>query len=115
MASEKPDLVVQITPRASRMLQDIWQWNAGEYGESHADAYVHSLRTEAESLSYLHRVGRPVRKRSEFRYIHARMKSGRNGHVIVFTVTATTVEILGFFHPRQDWRQLGGPDDPDPA
>ena len=104
MAKRARKLEVVLTRDASRDLDEIWFWNAGYYDVPHADKYKAFLRTRAEALTSGHTLGRPVPTRPEFRYINIRRNLHGHGHVCIYRVKDDRVEILRFYHARQDWQ-----------
>jgi plasmid stabilization system protein ParE len=88
-----------------RDLDGIWEWNAERDGAEHAEAYVSFLRSEAYKLDRNYPHGKPVYTAPEFLYVHL-PKSHRkqsHHHLAVFQIVNETVEVLRFYHSRQDW------------
>ena len=106
MASEERKLKVQLTDQATSSLEAIWDWNARQYGISHADAYVLFLRTETERLSTEYGLGRDVHLRTTLKYIVIKKSDSRSsyGHIAVYRVKGEIVEIIDYFHTAQDWQ-----------
>ena len=104
MAKRARKLPVVLTQDASDDLDEIWFRNALEYNVLHADGYKVFLRTKAEKLSTDHELGRPVPTRPEFRYINIRKRQGGHCHVCIYRVKNDQVDLLRFFHTRQDWQ-----------
>ena len=88
-----------------RDLDHIWDYNAEEYGADHAEAYVSFLRREAYKLDVRYPDAKPVPVADEF--FHATICKSRrrqsHAHIVVFQIVNQTVEVLRFFHTRQDW------------
>ena len=104
MANSAGKLPVVLTQAAADDLDEIWFRNAVEYNILHADSYKNFLRARAEALSVDHDLGRPVPTRPEFRYINIRKRQGGHGHVCIYRVKNDQVDLLRFFHTRQDWQ-----------
>jgi plasmid stabilization system protein ParE len=54
MAKKQIRLTVTIAPLVLDELSRIWQWNASQYGPSHADAYLRYLKTAIHELVHCH-------------------------------------------------------------
>ena len=104
MARKPSKLTVNYTFLARRTLGEIWIWNAKKYGANHADSYIQFLRFEADKLATVRAEGRPVPTRADYRYIIIKKSPRGHGHLAIYTTTDTTVEVLGFYHTRQDWQ-----------
>lgn len=107
MAEKPPRLNVTITPRALRDLDEIWEWNAEHYDIDHADAYTSFLLEEASKLGVNYPLAKSVLTAPEFFYStlpKSRRKQSHH-HLAVFQVEEGTVEVLRFYHSRQDWQK----------
>jgi plasmid stabilization system protein ParE len=104
MARKSSKLIVNYTDLARRTLKEIWNWNAKEYGTDRADKYTAFLRAEADKLATTHLKGRPVPTRPDYRYILIKRSEKGHGHIAIYTTTASTVELLAFYHTSQDWQ-----------
>lgn len=51
MAGQSPQLIVEYSPKALAALDEIWEWNASQYGADHADTYVAFLKAGTGSLA----------------------------------------------------------------
>jgi plasmid stabilization system protein ParE len=62
------------TPEALADLDAIWDWNAGQYGQSQADRYLEFPQSQTNRLRR-NLLGRPVPTRPDFRYVTIRRRS----------------------------------------
>ncbi len=110
MAPEKKQrLTLEITARAERALQDIWQYNAAEWGEPHADRYIAFLRAETEKLAAGRGNSRAVPNALGYRFsIMRRGRARGHGHIAVFEVDGGALRVLDFHHTAQNWRSHYG-------
>lgn len=103
MAQKRHRLNLSYSDAALKSLDQIWDWNAANYGPAHADQYVGFLRSAVDRLATEYAVGRPVPNRPALKYISIRRRRKGHGHVAVYRVTADAVHVLDFFHTAQDW------------
>ncbi len=103
MAERPPRLTVLLSPQAVNELDEIWQWNAERYSPSHADAYLAFLKSRIYALVHHPLRGRTLSLRPDLRYVLLRRSSGGHGHVVVYRVDETAVQILHIFHTSEDW------------
>lgn len=104
MARKPPRLNVSISRRAQRNLDAIWDYNADFYKSAdHADAYVAFLEEETGELATSYLSGRELLESPGLRYMVLRKGHG-HGHVVIYEVKDDTVEVLAYFHTRQDWK-----------
>jgi plasmid stabilization system protein ParE len=89
-----------------RDLDEIWDRNADQYDADHAENYLSLLRNESYKLDHAYAEARPVPTANEFFYVTIRKsrRSQGHGHVAIFQIVGQTVELLRFFHTRQDWQ-----------
>jgi plasmid stabilization system protein ParE len=106
MDTEKSSgLNVVYSAKALKQLDEIWDWNEERYNASHADQYVEFLERHINALSVDDRQGKRVGNRHDLSYVLIRRKSKGHGHIAVFTVDKTQVNVLYIFHSAQDWRK----------
>lgn len=104
MAGKPPRLTVSVSRKAQRDLDEIWDYNARSYRSAdHADAYLAFLEGEVRKLETDYLAGKPVPDRQGLQYVILRKGRG-HGHLVVYEVVGDKVEVLGFFHTRQDWQ-----------
>ena len=107
MASRKPVLIVQYSPRAERQLEEIYTYNLDTRGLAAADRYISFLKSKIAHLSTDYANGRPILTRPNLRYVLMKLRSGKwtDGHVVVYQVVEATktVDIWFIFHTKQDW------------
>jgi plasmid stabilization system protein ParE len=104
MARKSPKLTVSYTGLARFTLAEIWDWNAERHDPDHADAYVAFLEDQADKLGSTYDKGKAIAVRPDYRYVTIRRSSRGHGHLIIYLVTESSVEILAFLHTRQDWQ-----------
>lgn len=104
MARKSPKLTVNYTRLARINLAEIWNWNAEKYSPGHANAYVAFLEARADELQNTYEEGKRVAARADYRYVTVKRSPQGHGHLIVYLVTDTSVEVLAFLHTRQDWQ-----------
>lgn len=104
MARKPPRLEVLTTPNAAVDLAQIWAWNAQRYDLDHADKYVQFLQNQTDRLAIEYQNGRPVPGIPEYQYVVLRKGRG-HGHIAVYWVRDSVVEILHYFHTAQDWQR----------
>lgn len=104
MARKARKLTVNYSDLARHTLRAIWNWNAEHYDPADADAYVAFLRASADRLGTDYGKGRPVPTRPEYRYMTFRRSRRGHAHVAIYAVESDSVEVLAFFHTRQDWQ-----------
>jgi len=98
-------MTLDYTPEALIDLNVIWDWNAQQYGNVHADAYIEFLRRQTDRLDTEYGRGRIVRTASPLRYQLIRRRKKGHGHVVVYEVRAgNLVRILRYFHSARDWQ-----------
>jgi len=94
---------VLLSPQAVDELDEIWRWNAERYSPAHADAYLEFLKSRIHALGHHPLQGRTLSLRLGMRYVMLRRSSGGHGHVVVYRVDKTALQILHIFHTSQDW------------
>ena len=97
-------MTVVYAAKALKELDEIWDWNQQHYGSEHADQYIEFLERHIDALSTDHPRGKQVGSRPELSYILIRRKSGGHGHIAVYGVDETQVNVLHVFHSAQDWQ-----------
>jgi len=102
------ELRVVLTDPATADLDEIWFENAERLGIEQADEYRRFLLAETEKLLDYHRFGTRVPTRREFQYMTFKVRSSAFGHVCIYRVTASTIEVLRYFHTSQDWQRYAG-------
>jgi plasmid stabilization system protein ParE len=109
MASKSPGMIVDYTPESLANLDEIWDWNAEQYGRVHADSYVEFLRKRTDRLSTDYTSGKPVPTNPTLFYRVIQKKKKRHGHIVVYEVNDDdVVRILRYFHTAQDWQNKLG-------
>jgi plasmid stabilization system protein ParE len=109
MASKPPEMIVDYTPEALANLDEIWDWNAGQYGRGHADSYIEFLRKRTDRLSTDYASGKRVPANPNLCYRVIQRKKKRHGHIVVYEVNDDDiVRILRYFHTAQDWQNKLG-------
>ena len=109
MASKPPEMIVDYTPEALSNLDEIWNWNAEQYGRVHADSYIEFLRKRTDRLSADYAGGKPVTANPTLCYRVIQRKKKRHGHIVVYEVNDDgVVRILRYFHTAQDWQNKLG-------
>jgi plasmid stabilization system protein ParE len=109
MASKPPEMIVDYTPEALANLDEIWDWNAGQYGRVHADSYIEFLRKRTDRLSTDYASGKLVPANPKLCYRVIQRKKKRHGHIVVYEVNDDDiVRILRYFHTAQDWQNKLG-------
>lgn len=91
-----------LSEEAEAEINEIWVYNAKRYGFDHAEEYVSFLRSRILALATEHGQGRPVSNRPELRQVTMRQGRRGYGHIAIYRVTATTVNVLHVFHTAQD-------------
>lgn len=86
MARFPSKLTLLYTPESLEDLAEIWQWNAEQKGEPHANRYVTFLRAQTEKLANIENAGRPVATRDGYRYVTIRRRTRGYGHVAIFEI-----------------------------
>lgn len=111
MARKPPRLTVFVSQSALRDLDRIWSYNVEFYDSAdHADDYLAFLETESSKLQFNYHLGRPVPNREGLRHVTVRKGRG-HGYVVIYEATGQRVEILRYFHTRQDWHgKMAAPD-----
>ena len=104
MARKARKLAIHYRDLARSCLKEIWDWNANQFGPEHAEKYVKFLVDRADALETAYLQGKMVPNRDSYRYIVVRRKSQGHGHLIVYLILSDRVEVLAFFHTRQDWQ-----------
>src|SRR5437762_12771618 len=104
MASKEPALEVVIDPAASLHLIEIWDWNASEYGVSHANDYLQFLRAAIQELASPGLKDRDVPALPHLRFRVVRKRNRGYGHVLVYRVSPERINLLHVFHTAQDWK-----------
>lgn len=103
MARGNPPLEVAFTPAARADWLAIWHWNALQYGETRADAYIRFLEAEIDKLAQSPKIGIEV---PEFPGVRGRLSKRRSrghGHIVFYRVAETRLEIIHIAHTAQDW------------
>src|SRR5689334_10396837 len=94
------NVIVAIT--ASEELEEIWRYNARQYGRAHANAYEAFLLENIYSLAEKHNEGKSVEVRPELRQITFKQGRRGHGHTVIYRVTDKSVVILHVYHTAQD-------------
>src|SRR5579862_1263509 len=102
MARRPQKLTVIYSTKAQLALNEIWNWNAREYGPNHADRYIRFLESETDKLATSPGKGRPVPGRPKYSYLTIKRRPRGYGHIAVYEVVTNTVEILNYYHTSQD-------------
>lgn len=83
MASRKPRLNVSLSNKATRQLNEIYEYNLEKRGETIADRYIAFLRTKIASLAVDHGAGKAIESRPDLRYLLMIKRAGGDGHIAV--------------------------------
>lgn len=109
MARRPRKLTVTLSTAAHRSIDQIWQWNAEQYGRDHAQAYVDFLDKETAKLSTEYERGRPLSAVLGVQYLVIKRRTRGYGHILVYEVVGEVVHVIDYFHTAQDWeRKLTG-------
>lgn len=88
-------------------LDEIWLWNARQFGEDWANGYMSFLRDQIrsipESLDHDKVLQNTSGYQGELRARLIRRSKRGHGHVVIYQVSLLTVDILHIFHTAQDW------------
>ena len=105
MARREPTLIVLYSPEARDDLFGIWLYNLKHGSPHQADLWEKFLKAKTQDLATSYENGKPVDSFPLLRYVIARKRPKAHGHIIVYQVdeAAGTINILRFFHTRQDW------------
>ncbi|MGD0540438.1 MAG: type II toxin-antitoxin system RelE/ParE family toxin [Tepidisphaeraceae bacterium] len=96
-------------PQALANLDEIWDWNAEQYGRAHANSYAEFLQRRTDRLSTDYAHGKPVPTNPKLYYRVIQRKKKRHGHIVVYEVNDDdVVRILRYFHTAQDWQNKLG-------
>jgi len=97
-------LSVNYTAIALRELDEIWAWNCGRYGPSHANEYIAFFKRNIDALALKPERGKRLELPLDARYFRIREKSRGHGHVAVYSVNEATLTVHHVFHTAQDWQ-----------
>jgi plasmid stabilization system protein ParE len=111
-SAKRPSLTVTYAETARRQLAEIWNWNSERYGAEHADEYIELLRQTIRKLSAEPDRGQIVDVRPQSRFFLIQKKSKRHGHIAVYEVDQTHLNVLYLFHSAQEWRNKIASDEP---
>lgn len=104
MASKSDEpLTLEYTPGALADLEIIWDWNAYNYGNDHADRYLAFLQGQTERLRGTIQ-GRSVPTRPDFKYLTIRRRRKTHGHIVVYERIENRIRVLRYFRTSQDWQ-----------
>ena len=105
MSGERaPVLPVAVTLLAERDLDEIWDWNKKTYGIDHARRYVDLLQHQIDAVGAGYQNGVVVESHPDLRYIRLGKRKHGHGHVAVYRVDASVVNVVHVFHTAQDWQ-----------
>jgi plasmid stabilization system protein ParE len=91
-------------------LDEISNWNEQTYSPAHAERYIDFLTHHIDSLGANAEKGKILTGQPHRRYLRIQRNSKGHGHIAVYSVTETEVEILHVFHSAQNWRAKFEPD-----
>jgi len=97
--------VVEYSPSSLADLDEIWDWNAKQYGTDHANAYLEHLRAETRKLARSGIPGRSIHEDANLRYSLIRRGRRGYGHVVVFRVDGEIFYVYRILHTSQDWQR----------
>ena len=100
MAKKPTKLSLVVSKEARRSIDEIWEWNANQYGVAQAEAYIDLVWRHVEKLESAYLQGTPANR---FRYMIIQRRSRRHGHVLIYEILETSVFVLSVFHTAQDW------------
>lgn len=104
MADESRNLSVSLSPAALSTLDEIWGWNAQNYGVVHANQYIAFLLAETDKLRSVYFTGKPVPTLPRLSYIVIRRRRKGHGHLAVYELIGDVIHVLQFYHTAQDWQ-----------
>lgn len=87
-----------------RELDEIADWKEKTYTSEHAERYVTFIQPRISSLARGWAKGKIVGVRPDLRYIQIQRRAKGHGHVAVYSVDETIVNVLHIFHTAQNWR-----------
>lgn len=92
---------IQLQPRASRDLADIWTYTANQWSVGQAERYLRGMELTLQSL-----IEFPLaaRERTEFSP-PVRIKHYQS-HIIVYRLEAPYVTVVRVLHGRSDWHSI---------
>lgn len=88
---------LELTPRAARDLEDIFDWSAETWGTEQAARYVRSLQAAMERILRFPELGRPIDD----------IKAGVRilpveSHIVVYRRSADAIGVVRILHGRMD-------------
>lgn len=104
MARETRNLTIAYSAEALATLDEIWDWNAREYGPEHASKYVAFLRTQTNKLTSAYFKGKAVPTVPRLSYILVKRKRKGHGHLAVYELIGDVIHVLQYYHTAQDWQ-----------
>jgi plasmid stabilization system protein ParE len=105
MARRKRALKLEFTATAQADLLAIWDWNASQYGEAHADKYIETLFAAARRLCRSPESGMPIAEFIGLRRYLVKKRSKGHGHFIIYREEGEQLQVLHLYHSAQDWRR----------
>jgi plasmid stabilization system protein ParE len=102
-AKRRIPLSVDYSPQSRRDLFAIADWNEKEYGVAHAARYIGFLKKIVVSLGRDEIEGHGIEERPDLRFVLARRRNRGHGHVVVYRVHRSAIEIVRLFHTAEDW------------
>ena len=102
-------MTVVVSPEAVDDLDAIWRGNVGRYSVAHADDYLAFLPTEIAPLVTAHPRALTVPGSPSHSYALMRRTARGHGHVAVFQMDRTVINVLRVYHKAQDWQRDVGP------
>ena len=85
-------------------LGEIWDWNAAQHGETHANQYLEFLKKHILRIVESKNPGKEVPTRDSFRYLVIKRRNRGYGHIIIFQIEEESMLILHYYHTAQDWQ-----------
>ena len=105
MGSEEPVLEIRYSIKAQQEVDGIWNYNAKTYASAdHANAYVDFLKMEIRKLVFEPEKGRIVSTNPKFRYLTMKLSTDGHGHIAIYRITKTAIQISRVLHTSQDWQ-----------
>jgi plasmid stabilization system protein ParE len=103
MAKRSRRLTLRYSLHAQRRLAEIWRWNADQYGETYASAFIKFLQDRTRQLETHYANGRAVPDRHSYLYMIIKKRSRGHGYAIIYEISESEVLIFFYFHTAQDW------------
>ena len=104
MAGNERPLTVIFTVSARADWIAIWHWNATTRGVRRADSYMAFLEAEIMRLASNPELGIGVEEFPGLRRRVVKKRTRGYGHVVLYRVTGSHLEVVHVYHTAQDWQ-----------